>query len=332
MLRAIDALEINFVDSAARSEFKLNTSTERGGGKSKGIGEKRLYITNTKDPKELDDFFEFNITKYFFFKKIDLIEYLRESKKEYLNPSQDYINDISSFYNENCKLISEIEKDYIKVYFTRTHDSQNRYYLVLDGRGKNNPNRQAYAYISNICLPRLTKLNFVKLQDQTTKDIYIYIKPNFIDIPKVEKANIEVDNNQKITKSKNRKLQPQYRFALLDKMPTCVITEVGDDRLLIACHIKPYAICDENEEFDVENGIILTPTYHYLFDIGFISFDDQARIIVSDFLSKLNQKRLHIATGQETKINSTDKRKEYLKYHRENIFQRVIIDSEELIK
>ena len=68
MLRAIDALEINFVDSAARSEFKLNTSTERGGGKSKGIGEKRLYITNTKDPKELDDFFEFNITKYFFFK------------------------------------------------------------------------------------------------------------------------------------------------------------------------------------------------------------------------------------------------------------------------
>ena len=69
MLRAIDALEINFVDSAARSEFKLNTSTERGGGKSNGIGEKRLYITNTKDPKELDDFFEFNITKYFFFKK-----------------------------------------------------------------------------------------------------------------------------------------------------------------------------------------------------------------------------------------------------------------------
>ena len=115
-------------------------------------------------------------------------------------------------------------------------------------------------------------------------------------------------------------------------MPTCVITEVGDDRLLIACHIKPYAICDENEEFDVENGIILTPTYHYLFDIGFISFDDQARIIVSDFLSKLNQKRLHIATGQETKIKLTDKRKEYLKYHRENIFQRVIVDSEELIK
>ena len=66
--------------------------------------------------------------------------------------------------------------------------------------------------------------------------------------------------------------------------------------------------CDENEEFDVENGIILTPTYHYLFDIGFISFDDQARIIVSDFLSKLNQKRLHIATGQETKIKLTDKR------------------------
>ena len=82
----------------------------------------------------------------------------------------------------------------------------------------------------------------------------------------------------------------------------------------------------------MENGIILTPTYHYLFDIGFISFDDQARIIVSDFLSKLNQKRLHIATGQETKIKLTDKRKEYLKYHRENIFQRVIIDSEELIK
>lgn len=332
-LKVVDALEINFVDSCSRKEFKLNTSDEQAPGKTKGIGEKRLYISNTKDPSEYDTFFEFEKLEYFFFKKSDLIQYIKDAKDEYLNPTQNYLGSIKEFYEQNYNLILNLKDEYIKFHFSRTHDSQNRYYLVLVGsKGKNNPNRAAYSYLLDICLPRVTKFNFVKLQNENNGKIFIYLKPNFVNSSKIEEFVLNERKKDTQDREKTRKLQSSYRFKLLDIMPSCVISQVADDRILIACHIKPFAKCDEAEEFDENNGIILTPTYHYLFDIGFISFDENANLIVSDFLSKLNQKRLHIETGQASQIKNTTKRQEYLKYHRNNIFQKVNVNSDILIK
>lgn len=331
-LKIIDALEINFVDSCSRNEFKLNASSEQRPGKAKGVGEKRLYISNTKDAKEYDDFFDFDNLEYFFFKKRDLLQYLEDAKNEYLNPTQDYEQKIGKFYKENCNLIKNLQGEYIKFKFTRTHDNQNRYYLVLEGnKSKNNPNRQAYSYLLNICLPRVTKINFVKLQNENNGKNFIYLKPNFLSNVKIEEFILKKPK-EKQDKEKTRKMQAKYRFSLLDIMPSCVISGVADDRILIACHIKPFSKCDEKEEFDENNGIILTPTYHYLFDIGFITFDDNGNLIVSDFLSKLNQKKLHIQTGQKSQIKITKKRQDYLKYHRTDIFQQVSVESDKLIK
>lgn len=331
-LKIIDALEINFVDSCSRNEFKLNTSNEQRPGKTKGVGEKRLYISNTKDAKEYDDFFDFDNLEYFFFKKSDLLQYLKDAENEYLKPTQDYEQKIGKFYKGNCDLIKNLQGEYIKFKFTRTHDNQNRYYLVLEGnKSKNNPNRQAYSYLLNICLPRVTKINFVKLQNENNGKNFIYLKPNFLSNVKIEEFILKKPKDKQ-DKEKTRKMQAKYRFSLLDIMPSCVISGVADDRILIACHIKPFSKCDEKEEFDENNGIILTPTYHYLFDIGFITFDDNGNLIVSDFLSKLNQKKLHIQTGQKSQIKITKKRQDYLKYHRTDIFQQVSVESDKLIK
>ena len=57
-LKIVDALEINYVDSCCREEFKLDTSGERRPGKNKGSGEKRLFIKSIKDPTSYDDFFD----------------------------------------------------------------------------------------------------------------------------------------------------------------------------------------------------------------------------------------------------------------------------------
>lgn len=331
-LKIIDALEINFVDSCSRNEFKLNTSNEQRPGKTKGVGEKRLYISNTKDAKEYDDFFDFDNLEYFFFKKSDLLQYLKDAKNEYLNPTQDYKQKIENFYTENYNLIFNLQGEYIKFNFTRTYDKQNRYYLVLEGnRSKNNPNRQAYSYLLSICLPRVTKINFVKLQNENNGKNFIYLKPNFISNLKIEEFILEKPR-EKQDKEKTRKMQTKYRFSLLDIMPSCVISGVADDRILIACHIKPFSKCNKKEEFDENNGIILTPTYHYLFDIGFITFDNNGNLVVSDFLSKLNQRKLYIQTGQKSQIKITKERQLYLQYHRENIFQRVSVESDKLIK
>lgn len=332
-LKVIDALEINFVDSCSRKEFKLNTSGEQAPGKTKGIGEKRLYISNTKNPKDYDDFFKFDKLQYFFFKKSDLIQYMKDARDEYLKPTQNYLQNISEFYETNYNFILSLKDEYMKFKFRRTYDEQNRYYLVLIGdKSKNNPHRQSYTYLLNICLPRVTKFNFVKLQNENNGKIFIYLKPNFVNSSKTEEFVLSERKNDTQDREKTRKLQTLYRFKLLEIMPSCVISQVADDRILIACHIKPFAKCDEIEEFDENNGIILTPTYHYLFDIGFISFDKNANLIVSNFLSKLNQKRLHIETGQKSQIKNTAQRQKYLQYHRDNIFQKIDIDSKKLIK
>lgn len=333
-LKILDALEINYVDSCCREEFKLDTSGERRPGKGKGVGEKRLFIKRTKEPAPYDEFFEFNRVKYFFFKKSDLLRYLKDAKQEFFHPTQDYQEDIEPFYAENEKALGRLNKEYVKLKFRRTHDKQERYYLVLNGtRASSNPNRIAYSYLLNLCLPRVTKFNFVKMESETNSELFIYLKPTFF-----EKAE-EVDsatftdstppNKRNVNKEKTRKAQTKYRFGLLEKMPACVVSNVADDRLLVACHIKPYALCDESEEYDINNGVILTPTFHYMLDIGFISFRDNGELMISDFLSNLNKKRLNISAGQHCAINP--KSAKYLEYHRKHVFSRVLVDENELI-
>lgn len=331
-LKILDALEINYVDSCCREEFKLDTSGERRPGKGKGAGEKRLFIKGLKDPSLYDDFFQFDKVKYFFFKKSDLLNYMKEIKDEYFNPSQEYQEDISTYYADNLNYVNSLKYEYVKLRFNRTHDNQNRYYLVLEGnKSHKNINRVAYSFILNICLPRVTKINFVKLINEDNGDLFIYLKPTyFAKLDKVDEISLtDVAPKKSRNKEKIRKDQTKYRFELLQKMPACVVTGVADDRLLVACHIKPYSICDETEEFDVNNGIIMTPTFHYMFDIGFISFKDNGELMVSDFLSNLNKSRLNIRNGQMCHINL--KSSKYLDYHRKNIFSRVLIDENELI-
>ena len=200
-LKVVDALEINFVDSCSRKEFKLNTSNEQAPGKTKGIGEKRLYISNTRDPSEYDAFFEFEKLEYFFFKKSDLIQYMKDARDEYLNPTQNYLESIKELYKQNYNLVLNLKDEYIKFQFYKTYDNQNRYYLVLVGnKSKNNPNRIAYSHLLNICLPRVTKFNFVKLQNENNGKIFIYLKPNFVNSSKIE----EIVLNEKKEDIQNR--------------------------------------------------------------------------------------------------------------------------------
>ena len=49
---------------------------------------------------------------------------------------------------------------------------------------------------------------------------------------------------------------------------------------------------NDEERYDHKNGITMTPTYHSLFDLGFISFSDNGELLVSPFLSNLNKNKL----------------------------------------
>ena len=311
-LKRLDAFDINFVDSAAAKDFKLDSST--------GMGESRIYIGH--DEERYDDFFEFDNIEYFITEKKDLIKYLEDAYEEFMFPSQNYRSDITSMYNDLKKATEEIPIEQLTYSFRKKYDDQHRYYIVLIPE---DDNRKNYNYIRSIALPRVTKYCFIKFEDEETKKKYIYMRPILFNDLKVkeevEEILINSEDSEEVQKNKKvrREKQGQYRAALLENMPFCPFTMVADARLLVACHIKPFSDYDTDEErYDPKNGITMTPTYHTLFDLGFISFEDDGTLLVSPFLSNITKKRLFLKEGGRVRLQTGSGK--YLAYHRENIF------------
>ncbi len=133
----------------------------------------------------------------------------------------------------------------------------------------------------------------------------------------IENSNLEGKEREVIAKI--RANQTEYRSNLLKRYDKCHLCGVNDKTLLIASHIKPWSVCNPHEKLDDHNGLLLCPNHDKLFDAGFISFTDNGGIMISPKLDKTNQMFMNI---QETmKIRMTEKNKEYMKYHRENVFQ-----------
>ena len=67
---------------------------------------------------------------------------------------------------------------------------------------------------------------------------------------------------------------------------------------------------------------MLTQTYDKLFDRGFISFENDGTMLVSPWISPMNQKRLDIFNGKKIRMLPTEGREAYLYYHRELVFKK----------
>ncbi len=89
--------------------------------------------------------------------------------------------------------------------------------------------------------------------------------------------------------------------------------------LLIASHIKPWAESEPKEKLDVDNGFLMCPNHDKLFDKGYITFDDNGKIIISDKLIENDKELLNVDSRKH--IELTEDNKKYLKFHRENVFK-----------
>lgn len=136
----------------------------------------------------------------------------------------------------------------------------------------------------------------------------------------VEKINQDSTLNslQKETIILSRIGQGKYRDELIKIWNGCAISRFNDARFLIASHIKPWKKSTNEEKIDKYNGLLLLPTFDKLFDLGFISFDDNGKIIISKYL--IDYKKLGI--NESIVINIKNENIKYLSYHRENIFKR----------
>jgi predicted restriction endonuclease len=97
---------------------------------------------------------------------------------------------------------------------------------------------------------------------------------------------------------------------------------INDERLLIASHIKPWAVSSDKEKTDPHNGYMLSPLYDRLFDRGLITFTDDRKMLVSNWISPKNVQRMGLEDGRfYQSLPTGEERLRYLEYHRECVFK-----------
>jgi hypothetical protein len=288
-----------------------------------GNGEAKLYVGQENDATRMF-FGDTNFSVRCFLLKKDLIKYLEETKIEYLNPEQPYINkdSLPTLWNDRK---NEVESLPEKIEFEIQEQSQ-----IEGPRVYVKSNELAYKLIRKLSLPNITYISIVKLSITGNIEYYFRLFADYFgDIKHPYEVRKEIkllekitDLEEKFTQSRARIGQGKYRKNLLQQCPVCPITLVSDDRLLIASHIKPWAKSNSQEQLDPHNGFMFTPTFDFLFDRGFMSFTNNKKTILSPFLSKMTYSKLNISNNKTIPhLIMDDKREKYLKYHRANILK-----------
>ena len=120
--------------------------------------------------------------------------------------------------------------------------------------------------------------------------------------------------------AKQRIGQDRFRKRLLEHWGQCAITGCSQRELLVASHIKPWAMANEEERVDPNNGLLLTATLDAAFDSGLVTIDEEGNLIASARLDPAAAAAAGIATGVRVP-GITGSHQAFLKYHRKWCFQ-----------
>jgi hypothetical protein len=132
-----------------------------------------------------------------------------------------------------------------------------------------------------------------------------------------EDVAIPVTEREQLVKARVGQGLYRSRVELLEA--GCRLTGVTDRRFLRASHIKPWSKSDSREKLDGNNGLLLAPHIDHLFDKGFISFEDDGRLLTSDALPRSIQDAWSLLPPLMSKTFTVSQAM-YLAYHRENVF------------
>jgi predicted restriction endonuclease len=130
-----------------------------------------------------------------------------------------------------------------------------------------------------------------------------------------------IEDTETSTIVKIRKGQSKFRNKLLKGLKLqCPVTQINDKRLIIASHIKPWALSNNAERLDINNGFLLSAIIDKLFDEGLITFSFEKEILISNSLSASNAKKIGINNRQIIEKLPIKGRENYLKYHQNKVF------------
>jgi len=103
-------------------------------------------------------------------------------------------------------------------------------------------------------------------------------------------------------------------------MEGCAVKGISELRLLRASHLKPWKVSSDDERLDPYNGLLLIPNLDLALDGGYISFQDNGRILISSRLDRTTSTKMGIHANLKLRHVRKEHRP-YLHYHRREIFQ-----------
>jgi predicted restriction endonuclease len=114
--------------------------------------------------------------------------------------------------------------------------------------------------------------------------------------------------------------QGRFRDSLIVYWSTCAVTGCRQKSLLRASHIKPWAKASLAERLSLYNGLLLSPALDACFDYGYVSFDDEEKILISERLGAADASALGIHADMFLRRIEPEHKK-YLAFHREYVFK-----------
>jgi len=325
----IDSIAVTIADSFVSRENKTGS----------GNGETRLYVGGRNIR---GDFFgDFGFRVHARLMKNELLRFMDEMKGEYENPRLEYRGktDMPKLWKQRVAQVKNLPGNDIDFY---VYDTQRKHPTTDERRIYIDSDDNAYDLLHELPLSGSARLSIVKYFESNKAIFEFKLIPDFDGytspppISQIERAiNNVLKNESKDSPAATtverlveaRIGQVKFRKKLLQnrKASKCAFTGITEPSLLIAGHIKPWAVSDNSERLNPQNGLLFTPTFDRLFNNGYISFKENRNLLISPLLSKKTVELLGIVQFMDIDIpflgDSYHERRNFMDYHRAHIYR-----------
>ena len=149
-----------------------------------------------------------------------------------------------------------------------------------------------------------------------TRNISYEIEPEESDIETKVEMRTDIGATQKIQMISARRGQGVFKANVRLVEKSCRVTNVTSPQHLIASHIKPWSKSDDLEKLSGYNGLLLSPHIDHLFDKGYISFEQNGKLLFSNQLDRSVLEKWSLSKG--TNVGPFRKEQHvFLEYHRD---------------
>lgn len=227
-----------------------------------------------------------------------------------------------NLYGENFSLIiagdAESPHDYYTIPFPIVSHIFSEAFLAMESNGEK---RRWIGSIDNDYL-KITRfpdhINIRKFKASPLSTIEAIVAESF---------NVSHEGHTKETLVLGRIDQSIFRQKVAENFDSsCAISGITEMDLLIASHIIPWSVRSDIR-LDPSNGILLYVEYDYLFDKGFITFDENLNILITPLLKNCSpplELQLRALEGKRLRpVKLTPIGKDYLRWHYENCFRKI---------